>query len=47
MSDLETPQAVKSRFPTVRALFSRKMAYAVIILVTLVALFYGEENFRG
>ena len=30
-----------------RCLFSRKMLYAVIILLTLVALFYAEENFRG
>jgi hypothetical protein len=40
-----------SRFPTVRrcarAIFSRGMAYGIIILVTLVALLYAEENFRG
>ena len=49
---METPpDTSQSRFPTVRwigrTLFSRKMAIAVIVLVTLVALFYAEENFRG
>src|SRR6185295_3447383 len=49
---METPpDTSQSRFPTVRwigrALFSRKMAFAVIIFITLVALFYAEENFRG
>ena len=30
-----------------RAVFSRKMLYALIILATLIALLYAEENFRG
>ena len=40
-----------SRFPTfrrcVRILFTRWTLYALIVLVTLFALFHAEENFRG
>jgi hypothetical protein len=48
MENPESTRPVKpSRFPTVRRLFSRKMLYAVLVLITLLALFYAEENFRG
>jgi hypothetical protein len=52
MENPESTHPVKpARFPTVRrlrrALFSRKMLYAILALITLVALFYAEENFRG
>jgi hypothetical protein len=30
-----------------RALFGRKMAFSIIALITLIALFYAVENFRG
>lgn len=44
-------QTPPSRFPffrrCLRAVFSRKMLYAVVVLITLAALFYAEENFRG
>lgn len=49
MENTNTPRP--SRFPTVRrlfrALFSRKMLYVALVLITLIALFYAEENFRG
>ena len=48
MENPESTHSVKpARFPTVRRLFSRKMLYAVLALITLLALFYAEENFRG
>ena len=44
-------QTPPSRFPffrhCLRAVFSRKMLYAVIIFITLIALGYAVENFRG
>ena len=44
-------QMPPSRFPffrrCFRAVFSRKMLYASVILITLIALFYAEENYRG
>lgn len=49
MNAMDTPKP--DRFPTARrirrALFSRKMGLAVIVLFTLIALFYAVENFRG
>ena len=46
--EIQTPP---SRFPffrrCLRAVFSRKMLYAVIIFITLIALGYAVENFRG
>ncbi len=45
------PKTSSSRFPffrrCLRAVFSRKMLYAFVILITLVALGYAVENFRG
>ena len=44
-------QSTRPRFPffrrCVRAVFSRKTAFALITLVTFIALLYAEENFRG
>lgn len=49
MNTMDTPKP--DRFPTARgfrrALFSRKMGLAVIVLFTLIALFYAVENYRG
>ena len=46
-----TPDSKPSRFPTfrryVRAVFSQRSLYALIVLVTLIALYHAEENFRG
>ena len=48
MENPESTHPVKlSRFPTVRRLFSRKMLYAALALLTLVLLLYAVENFRG
>ena len=52
MENPESTHPVKpARFPTVRrlgrALFSRKMLYAALALLTLVMLLYAVENFRG
>src|ERR1051325_4446701 len=49
---METPPVhISSYFPTFRAcirfLFSRYALYALIAFVTLIALLYAEENFRG
>jgi hypothetical protein len=45
------PDPKPSQFPTfrscVRAVFSRRSLYALIVLVTLIALYHAEENFRG
>ena len=50
MNDSNTPTAA-SRFPTFRRLFSwrtiRRCLFALVCLLTLVALFYAEENWRG
>ncbi len=46
--DIQTPPARVPFFRRyVRAIFSRKLAYALIVFVTLIALLYAEENFRG
>ncbi len=48
MENPESTRPVKpTHFPTVRRLFGRKMLYAILALLTLIALFYAEENFRG
>ena len=48
---MENPESIRpvklAHFPTVRRLFSRKIVYAVLALVTLVMLLYAVENFRG
>ena len=48
---METSTPKPPRFPTfrrcVRFVFGRRGLYALIVLVTLVALFHAEENFRG
>jgi hypothetical protein len=49
---METPPVhTDSHFPTFHRcrlfIFSRRSVYALIVLITLIALFYAEENFRG
>jgi hypothetical protein len=48
---METKSPAPSRTPffrrCARAVFSRKAAYGLLILITLVALLYAFENFRG
>src|SRR5829696_7551835 len=45
------PASAPSRFPLFRALFravfSRRAVFVVIAIITLIALLYAEENFRG
>src|SRR5436190_16110527 len=49
---MENPPVItESRFPTFRRgfgfVFSRRLVYALTVLITIVALCYAEENFRG
>jgi len=48
---METPAPKSPRFPTfrrcVRFVFGRRGLYALVVLITIVALFHAEENFRG